>query len=122
MSKEEIKDEIIDNKEIVDDQKVVDEVADPTLTITFTLNDLAGIYFLADMGVSKLNIQHTKDRLEISEFENRFLTSMHGLRDTNVNSVLDKIEEVRVQLYEEIMKSKGEDNITEETTEGEETD
>jgi hypothetical protein len=119
MSKEEIKDESIDSKEVMDTH----EVAEPTLTITFTLNDLAGIYFLADMGVSKLSIQHSKDRLEISELENRFLTSMHGLRDTNVNSVLDKIEEVRVQLYEEIMKSKGEvDNTEIDTTEGEETD
>ena len=114
MTEEEIKDEIIESVE-------------PTLTITFTLNDLAGIYFLADMGVSKLNIQHTKDRLEISEFENRFLTSMHGLRDTNVNSVLDKIEDVRVQLYDEIMKSRDntddqESNDVTEITEGEETD
>jgi uncharacterized protein YdbL (DUF1318 family) len=108
MTEEEIKDEIIESVE-------------PTLTITFNLNDLAGIYFLADMGISKLTIQHSKDRLEISELENRYLTSMHGLRDTNINSVLDKIEEVRVQLYDEIMKSK--DTIdTTETIEGEETD
>jgi len=111
MTEEEIKEEIIESIE-------------PTLTITFNINDLAGIYFLADMGISKLTIQHSKDRLEISELENRYLTSMHGLRDTNINSVLDKIEEVRVQLYDEIMKSKDtlDDQETIETTEGEETD
>lgn len=117
MTEDKIKEEII-NEQI--------ETTEPTLTITFNLNDLAGIYFLADMGVSKLTIQHSKDRLEISELENRYLTSMHGLRDTNINSVLDKIEEVRVQLYDEIMKSRDnsevEINDSTESTEGEETD
>ena len=118
MTEDKIKEEIIDEPaEVAGDN----ETAEPTLTITFNLNDLAGIYFLADMGVSKLTIQHSKDRLEISELENRYLTSMHGLRDTNINSVLDKIEEVRVQLYDEIVKSRDNQDTT-ETIEGDETD
>jgi hypothetical protein len=63
-------------------------------TLNFTLEQLAGMFWLSDMGYSTLMKSITKDRLERSEFENQYLNDLEALKELNVDEVANKITEI----------------------------
>ena len=70
------------------------------LTIHFELDELAGLFWLADMGYCKLAAGLTNDRLEKSQLENQYLTDLHCIRDLGDN--LDKVFAKTQEIYEVI--------------------
>ncbi len=90
-------------------------MSDEKINVEFSFDDLAGLYFIASMGLISIIIQNTPDdspnyKDAVNEWREQFL----NVREVgNFDNIVKKVDDIRAILYERLSSDKADGESSE---------